>query len=285
MPANAASNFSQNWDLDSLMPPPAGEVFPKLIDAYRRDLATLAARSDNLPPISRSSVDAEAWGAFLCEFERLEMLATDLYAFIGCHAAADAANKLFRQFEASLSALDPLREQISLSVEFALRQVADSDFEQFLAAHPVLKRNAFFLAERRKNARLRLPRGEELLAADLAVDGIHAWGRLYDRLSGELRIKVMEMGEVVEKSPGQVRFDSPERTVRQNNFYAADKAWKTIADSCADALNHIAGTRLAIYRRLGLADHLELPLHKNRMQRGTLDAMWSAVTRRKGMLL
>jgi len=63
-----------------------------------------------------------------------------------------------------------------------------------------------------------------LLAADLAVDGIHAWGRLYDRLSGELRIKVMERGEVVEKSPGQIRFDSPERSVRQNNFYAADKA-------------------------------------------------------------
>ena len=38
-----------------------------------------------------------AWAAFLREHERLEMQATDLYAFIGCHAAADAANKLYRQ--------------------------------------------------------------------------------------------------------------------------------------------------------------------------------------------
>jgi pepF/M3 family oligoendopeptidase len=82
-----------------------------------------------------------------------------------------------------------------------------------------------------------------------------------------------------------VQFTSPERTVRQNSFFAADKAWSTIADTCADAINHIAGTRLTVYRHLGLRDHLERPLRHNRMRRETLDAMWSAVTRRKPILL
>jgi oligoendopeptidase F len=277
------SKYDQNWDLDSLLPQPAGEEFPRIVEAYRRDLQALADRSDKLPAVSAK--EAPAWGAFLREHERLEMQAADLSAFIGCHAAADAANKLYRQFEAALSALDPYRERVSTNLEFALRDASEVDFKALVAAEPSLSKNAFFLEQRRKNARLRLPRSEELLSADLAVDGIHAWGRLFDRLAGELRIKVMEKGEVVEKSPGQIRFDSPERSVRQNNFYAADKAWKSIADSCADALNHIAGTRLTLYRRLGLADHLEVPLHKNRMTRGTLDAMWSVITRRKGMLL
>ncbi len=119
------------------------------------------------------------------------------------------------------------------NLEFALRDAGEADFQALIAADPTLSQNRFFLSQRRKNSRLRLPRGEELLAADLAVDGIHAWGRLYDRLSGELRIRVMEKGELVEKSAGQIRFDSPERSVRQNNFYAADKAWKTVADNCA----------------------------------------------------
>ena len=277
------SKYDQNWDLDSLLPQPAGDEFPKIIEAYRRDSQALAERSDKLPAVSTK--EAPAWGAFLREHERLEMQANDLSAFIGCHAAADAANKLYRQFEAALSALDPFRERVSTNLEFALRDASDADFKALVAAEPSLSKNAFFLEQRRKNARLRLPRGEELLAADLAVDGIHAWGRLFDRLAGEMRIKVMEKGEVVEKSPGQIRFDSPERSVRQNNFYAAEKAWKSIADSCADALNHIAGTRLTLYRRLGLTDHLEVPLHKNRMTRGTLDAMWSVITRRKSMLL
>ncbi|MGE5194292.1 MAG: M3 family oligoendopeptidase, partial [Deltaproteobacteria bacterium] len=280
--AVTTAKYHQNWDLDALLPPPAGEEFPKIVEAFRCDLAAFAERSDRLPGVS--SHDATAWGAFLREFERLEMQATDLSAFIGCHAAADAGNKLYRRFEAALSALDPLRERISTNVEFALRVAGEADFEALTAADPTLSKNAFFLAQRRKNARLRLERGEELLAADLAVDGIHAWGRLYDRLSGDLRIQVMEKGELVEMSPGQIRFDSPERSVRQNNFYAAGKAWKSMADSCADALNHIAGTRLTLYRRLGLADHLEVPLHKNRMQRQTLESMWSVITRRKGVL-
>ncbi|MFM8219713.1 MAG: oligoendopeptidase F, partial [Planctomycetaceae bacterium] len=141
-----------------------------------------------------------------------------------------------------------------------------------------LRSNRFFLEERRRNASLRLEPEQEQLVNRLAVDGQHAWGRLYDRLSGELRVQVMEKGEVVEKSPSQIRFDSPERSVRENNFFAADRAWKGIRDSCADALNHLSGTRLTIYDRLGLADHLEVPLRRNRLQRGTLAAMWQAVT-------
>jgi pepF/M3 family oligoendopeptidase len=280
----STAKFSQNWDLDSLLPPPASEEFQKVVEAYRRDLTALADRSDRLPAVSRRSEDAAAWGAFVREFERLEMQASDLAAFISCQAAADAGNKLYRKFEAAIAALDPLRERVATSVEFAFRDASEADFKALLAAEPALSSNAFFLEQRRKNAQLRLPRGEELLAADLAVDGIHAWGRLYDRLSGDLRIAVMEKGELVEKSPGQIRFDSPERSVRQNNFYAAEKAWKSIADSCADALNHIAGTRLTVYRRLGLADHLEVPLHRNRMKRQTLETMWSVITQRKAML-
>jgi oligoendopeptidase F len=278
--ANPQTPYDQNWDLDSLLPHPAGEEFPKIIEGVRDALNALADRSDKLVVIGPGGENSAAWADFLREAARLEMQVGDLASFIGCHAAADAANKLYRQVEATLSALDPLRDRIFTNFEFALRDASDADFTALADADPFLKSNAFFLTQRRKNARLRLPRGEELLAADLAVDGIHAWGRLYDRLSGELRIKVMEKGEIVEKSPGQIRFDSPERSVRQNNFYAADKAWKSIADSCADALNHIAGTRLTVYRRLGLADHLEMPLHRNRMKPATLDTMWSVITRR-----
>ncbi|MFO1093162.1 MAG: M3 family oligoendopeptidase [Planctomycetaceae bacterium] len=209
----------------------------------------------------------------------------DLHSFVGCHAAADAENKLFQRLEGQLSALGPQRQQVLTNVELALKSVAPADLQSAAKADQTLGRVLFFLDECRRNAALRLPKDQELLAAELAVDAIHAWGRLYDRLSGELRIEVMDKGNVVRKSPGQVTFDSPERTVRQNNFYAADKAWSTIADTCADALNHISGFRLAKYRRLGLQDHLDAPLRNNRMRRETLAAMWSAVAKRRPVLL
>lgn len=279
------NKYPQNWDLDSILPHPASPDFQKAVDDFRAGLTALADRSDSLPALGGKPEVVREWAALLREFERLEAIAGDLASFIGCCAAGDATNKLYRQFEATLSSLDPLRERIATNVEFGLKDAGDSEFEKLLTADPWFRDNAFFLKLRRKNARMRLPKAEETLAADLGVDGIHAWGRLFDRLSGELRIEVMEKGELVEKSVGQIRFDSPERSVRQNNFFAADKAWKGVADHCADALNHIAGTRLTLYKRLGLRDHLDMPLHKNRMTRATLDTMWNTISQRKGFLL
>ncbi|OYW13183.1 MAG: oligoendopeptidase F, partial [Planctomycetales bacterium 12-60-4] len=154
-----------------------------------------------------------------------------------------------------------------------------------MAESTYLKRIRYYLTHRRRQAELRLPRDQELLAADLSVDGIHAWGRLYDRVSGALKVQVIEKGKSVAKSPGQVLFDSPQRTVRENNFCAVNTAWSSIEDTCADAINHIAGTRLTLYRRQGLKDHLVAPLRFNRMSRETLDAMWDTITRSKRVLL
>ena len=278
-------SFELTWDLDSLLPHPESDEFRQVFDQFRDDLEKLAVRSESLPAVDGEPDGVGGWVAFLRDYESIAARAGDVNAFIGCHAAADSENKQFQKLEALLSSLDPLQEQISTNIELALKNATDAAFQAFVQAHEWLGEIEFYLTDRRKHAELRLPKDQELLAEDLAVDGIHAWGRLYDRISGALRICVMERGEMVEKSPGQVQFDSPQRAVRENNFFAADKAWSTIADTWADALNHISGTRLTHYRWLGLPDHLEVPLRSNRMQRATLDAMWSAVGARKSMLL
>lgn len=279
------SKYPVTWELDSILPHPETSEFEALFGDYKRRLTTLADESDRLPAISAAADHAQAWTKFLSEYAIVEKLANDLASFAGCHAAADAANKRFQQLEGELSALDPLRSKIATNVEFAVKEAKVNSLDEMLATNRELGELRFFFDERRCNATFRLPKAQEQLANDLAVDSIHAWGRLYDRLSGELKIRVMERGEVIEKSPGQVMFDSPQRAVRENNFFAADKAWESIQDNCADALNHIAGFRLTKYRHLGLMSHLDAPLRANRMRQETLDAMWSAVTARKPMLL
>lgn len=283
MPADA--KYALTWDLDALLPHPERNEFNSLFETFRTDLQRVAERSDNLPPVDDAGERVSTWSAFLTDWQSIDARATDLNAFIGCHAAADAENKLFQKFEGRAAALRPLRERIAANVEYALRDASDADFATFLKADDSLQQLEFFLRERREYAKLRLPRDQERLASELAVDGLHAWGRLYDRISGALKIRVMERGEIVEKSPGQVMLDSPQRSVRQNNFYAADKAWNSIADTCADALNHISGWRLAVYDRLGVEDHLDVPLQMNRMTRGTLETMWSVISERKDCLL
>jgi oligoendopeptidase F len=274
--------YAVTWDLDSLLPHPGSEPFRQRLEQYRADLEKAAADSETLEPLSRRSL--KTWEEFVPRLSALLASSEDLHAFIGCHAAADAENKLYQQIEGQLAAVSPLRSQVFTNLEFALQQSSDDDYAACMAASQSLRSIGFFLDECRRSARFRLPKDQELLLADLSVDGLMAWSRLYDRISGALKIEVMEKGEVVRKSPGQVTFDSPERTVRQNNYFAASKAWSSIADTCADAINHIAGSRLVKYRRLGLKDHLDLPLRYNRLKRETLETMWACVARRKKSL-
>ncbi|NQV25073.1 MAG: M3 family oligoendopeptidase [Rhodopirellula sp.] len=275
-----SERYPLNWELDSLYPHPESAEFRTIVEQLKSVLSRLAETSDRLPAIDPAAATVSAWSVFLNQHADAYAEFSAINAFIGCHAAADAANKTYQRFEGELSALSPLKSQIATNIEFAFQTASDETFVRFIAAEPFLQENAYFLELCRRCANLRLPKEQELLAAELDVDGLHAWGRVYDRLSGGLRIAIQERGEIVERSPGQVQFDMPQRPVRENNFYAADKAWASLSDSCAEAINHIAGSRLSKYRRLGV-DHLAAPLHQNHMTRETLDTMWSTVTTRK----
>src|SRR5262245_3547713 len=110
------SRYTLNWDLDSLLPHPSTPEFAGILEGYRTSFEALAERSEKLPALSAG---ATPWVPLLREFERLESLAGDLNSFIGCCAAADAGNKQYRQIEAALSALEPLRERVSTNIEFA----------------------------------------------------------------------------------------------------------------------------------------------------------------------
>ncbi|MCA9082024.1 MAG: M3 family oligoendopeptidase [Planctomycetaceae bacterium] len=278
-----ANKYALTWDLDSLFPHPEKAEFKTHLDTYRSQIKQLAEDSESLPAISAKS--AAHWAEFLGRVAQVFSDSTDLHAFVGCHSAADAENKTLHQTEAALAAVGPLRNQVFTNIEAAFRGLSDADLDAFCAADEQLSAVRFFLEECRLNADLRLPKDQEMLYADLSVDGLHAWGRLYDRISGELKVQLMEKGELIKKSVGQVRMDSAERSNRQNNFFAVEKAWKTLGDTCADTINHIAGARLTRYRYLGLQDHLDVPLHYNRMQRKTLETMWEVISQRKQPLL
>jgi pepF/M3 family oligoendopeptidase len=278
------STFPQTWDLISLAPAPADPQFRQQLDLFKVRLKKLAAASNSLPAVNAQPQNIAQWVEVMTEYEFVEATAADFRALADCYAAADAENKAYRQLQAELASITPDREQIATNFEFGLRDASEVDFLAFVEAASVLQRNQYFLVTRRRNAEFRLPKSQEMLAADLAVDGLHGWGRLYDRISSSLKVQVQEKGQLVTRSPGQVQFDSAQRTVRENNFYTLDGAWSTIADTCADAINHIAGTRLTTYRHIGLQDHLEAPLRANRMTRETLDTMWSTISANKSVL-
>lgn len=279
-----ADAYLINWSLAGLGADPDGnaEAFAAELSRLRDDLGRLAETAGSLPPIAVEA--APAWAAFLKDYADAVGRHRQTFALVGCYAAGDAENVAYQTAEAELAGLRPKSEAIATAIEVAVRDVPDETLDAFLATDPYLTEVAFLLREAKSLAALRLPPAEEALANDLAVDGLHAWGRLYDRVSGELKIEVMTADGPEKKSVGQVTWTGPERTVREWNFRAADRAWATVEKTCADCLNHISGTRLTKYGRLGF-DHLEEPLRRNRIGRATLEALLGAVDDRKEILI
>lgn len=150
-----------------------------------------------------------------------------------------------------------------------------------------MKPIAFPLNERRRRAQEKLSPEQEVLANDLAVDGYHAWQDLYNAVVGRISIPVERDGETVHLSVGQAAnmMVNPDRNVRAAVFAKWQEAWSNEAELCAQALNHLAGFRLNLYRHRGWDSVIREPLDIGRMREETLDAMWQAIENRKDRLV
>ena len=98
-------------------------------------------------------------------------------------------------------------------------------------------------------------------------------------LVGDIKIKIEVDGEEKVLSVGQANNLSSHANadVRKRSFEALEEAWAEKEDFFASALNHLAGFRLAVYKKRGWDSVLKEPLLRNRMSEETLDAMWGAI--------
>jgi oligoendopeptidase F len=163
-----------------------------------------------------------------------------------------------------------------------LRRIPDGIW-QLLLRTDTLKSIVFPLNERRALAQLKLPPEQESLINDLAVDGYHGWGDLYNTTVGRIRIPYEENGQIVQLSAGQAfnKLHHPDREQRQRVFQQWEETWAEQADFCADALNHLAGFRLQLYKRRGWNSVHQEPLAINRMSAKTLAVMWEVIEQNK----
>jgi oligoendopeptidase F len=268
----------RTWNLEMVYPSIHDTAFIQDLDKVTASIEVLLTKVDQVTQQS-------SWESFLKELEQTGMLLSQLGVYVNCLASGDTANTEYPALLGKISALGARAAEITISLKQQLKGLTDQEYEAVLKSSAWLTEIRFSIDEMRTEAKFMMDGPRETLAAQLSVDGISAWGRLYTKLSGSLKVQLMEKGELVTKSVGQVRFDSPEPTVRKNNFYAADKAWQTIQDSCAAAINHISGTRLTLYKQRGYDHFLDKPLQDNRLQKQSLDAMWGAITNRKSFLI
>lgn len=264
------------WDLTSYFPEFNGPAMRQFKAALQADIDALKQQAAALGVLSESTADA--WHDVLLRVEDLTRRLSHLGSYIGCLASSDARNEAYQQEE---SALVRLRAEAGkLRVEL-LRAFKESDdlFDSFIA-RPELASAQHYLRRLREEARRSMSTEKEILATELGVDGIQAWGRLYDTVSAKLEFDmVFPDGKRVRTPMAQRRslMEHPDRGVRKAAFDGGNVAWQTVEDTAASALNAIAGTRLTLNRHRGVDHFLDIALFQASITRKTLDALFEAL--------
>jgi oligoendopeptidase F len=208
-----------------------------------------------------------------------------LGSYISCLASSDARNESYLKEEAELVGMRA--ELAKLRIEF-LRAIRETQEEMFTAfiARPALDGAQNYLNRMRQEARRAMAPEKEILATDLGVDGIQAWGRLYDTVSSKLEFDMLFPDGNRRRVPVSQRrslLEDPDRRVRKAAFEGGNAAWQSIEDMAAAALNAIAGTRLTLNRHRRVEHFLEIALFQSSITRKTLDAMFEALFSRLEM--
>ncbi len=156
----------------------------------------------------------------------------------------------------------------------------DEEIDAYLA-DPDVEPATFVVKHSRLRRHELLSLNEERLVNGLSQDGIHAWSRLYDSLSGTLECDVLLGNEQTRMGLAQAAglMQKPDDATRRNAWAAINDAWSEHEESCTAAINAISGWRLEMCRKRSSekpVHFLDAPVHMNRISRSTLDSILAA---------
>lgn len=276
---------SLNWDMESIFPGGSNSIeFAEFRQSIEGDLEKAKTTVAALPR-QLDEKNTGQWAAFLASVQDIMQRLDHASGFTNCLTAQDVNDDKAGIIDEEISSLVAIAETVITDIEAMAIEVSDLAWSG-LVKQPQLVGAAFFWNELRDNARKQMEPKLEKLASELAVNGYHAWNRLYTKMAGDLKAKFVHEGKTEQLSLGQLatKFNSPDRAVRQQAFEALEKTWKTVDSLAAMALNAQAGFRLSVYKNRRWESPLLEPLIMGRVKKETIEAMWEAVARGNGAI-
>ena len=252
------------------------ELIPQ-IEARNQALMPLLANARELSLDAAAEAVSAAQKIFVLG-EEADRLAGDLDTYADCRLSVDSQDAKALALQGRLQAVQTNLANAQEPLSQFLDLIPDDVLEAFLQA-PQTAASEFKLRHSRKRRHELLPLAEETLVNGLAQDGLHAWGRLYQQLSGTLSCKVEVDGASQRfgiAAAGSLMLKA-DVDLRERAWRAINAAWRDHVESCAAAINAIAGWRLQLCRRrsgsAATVHFLHAPLHMNHIERKTLDTV------------
>lgn len=274
-------NLEQTWDLDVFFPGGSASLeFAGFLQELERDLEAVAV------VVGSELESLDDWVTLLNRAQDVGSRLRHAGAFVSCLNAQNVTDGGAQILTGRIQQLNAANASVLTSLDEAITALPDATWQELLNSAE-LAPLAFNLQERRERAGQMLGPEQEKLVNSLSVNGYHGWSQLYNLVSGSLTIPIERDGKTVYLSAGQAanRMVNADRSVRQHVFERWEEAWAGIADTCALALNSLAGYRLNLYAARGWDNVLQEPMEQNRMRLETLEAMWSAVSNSRPRLV
>ena len=271
--SHPAPTTPDRWSLESWF---SGFGKPDYADfkaALVRDIEAMKARTAAL------TSDTKELAQTINDIEALSDRLGHLAAYLGCLSADDANDEAVKADEAWISTLEAESTKLMASLRSTLAALSEEAFAAMLA-DASLKDAEHAVKRLRYEGQHQMSAEMESLAADLNVNGLHAWGRLYDTLTGKMEFQMTFPDghkETVPMSRRRALMSEPDRQLREAAFHDGQKPWNDHSVTLAAALNGIAGTRHSLYGRRSIPHFLDTPLFDGAMSRKSLDAMLEAI--------
>ena len=258
----------------------AGEYQSPTASAVDDDKAAVTALLDRIealnPGLEADDRVVTARQIYKLSVEAHELLA-NLSTYAQCVLSVDSRDDAAQHLLGSLTNFEKRASELLEPLSQFTDLADDEEVDRYLD-DPEVAPAAFLVLHARKRRDEILSLAEENLLSGLAQDGIHAWGNLYDQLSGTLRCEVPVGNEfatmgVAEAAGLTMVADDAQR---ESAFRAINAAWSEHEEACAGAINAIAGWRLEVCNkrsRVRPVHFLDGPAHMNRIEPATLDTL------------
>lgn len=145
---------------------------------------------------------------------------------------------------------------------------------------PKAQAHAFYLRENATQSKYLMSDPEELLANQLSLSGIRAWGKLQGTVTSQLSIDFALDGESKAyplAALQNIRRYNADPLIRQKAFQAEIQALSNVKEPLAACLNGVAGYNIVVFRGQQREDALHHSLDTARIDRSTLEAMLTAI--------
>ncbi|EMJ3467298.1 TPA: M3 family oligoendopeptidase [Vibrio harveyi] len=262
-----------SWDLSI--------VYNDLADPrIQDDIALVEQCIDLLNKQSADCNSVEVMQNAILTSEAASRLAGTIANFANCYASVDATNAEAKALLGRMTRIFSELSQAYSAFELKLTH-ADEEFITRVLAHenPDISGQAFSILNSRKLADTRLSTEEEKLLAAMSVDGKSAWGKLYNNLTGSLKVKL----DYADGESEELGFSQAASILYGSEFDRQEAAWRgvqkamaTHQESFASILNALSGWRLTENKKRSTkrdVHFLDPSLHGSRIKAETLDAM------------